>query len=306
MRLLIAGATGFVGQALVPFLCCKGYEVTVLGRDKKKIVDCFDETVTALSWDELKTVEGYQAVINLAGHNIGQGRWSESVKHKILTSRVEATQRLARLCAACQTHKPRLLNASAIGIYGTQAGADALPLAQNEDSVLPAASEFLSQVGQCWEAAVQPAVATDVDVVLMRFGVVLAANGGVLKKMATPVKLGLGGRIGSGKQVLSWIALPDLVRAIYFVLVHTTLTGPINMVSPSAVTQQQFIKTLAGVLKRPALLPLPSWLVILLFGHMGKELLLRGQHVYPSRLRKAGFRFEMPQLTQCLKYEYCV
>lgn len=295
MKILIAGASGLIGQALVAAWQDQ-HDIVVLGRDVVKLKKVFPQQ-TAITWTQLQSVEGFDVVINLAGANIGQGRWTAKRKQVILNSRVTATQQLAALCAKASS-PPRLLSASAIGVYGLSAELQVF----DEQSALPTPpQDFLAEVGAAWEAALSEAEQAGVPVTKMRFGVVLARHGGALAKMLPVFKLGLGGPIGSGQQPFSWVALADIVRAITFVIEHPELTGPVNIVAPEVATQKQFAQALGKALHRPAFFPLPAWLVKLQFGQMGEELLLNGVSVKSQKLIEAGFVFQHAALSECLK-----
>ena len=295
MKILIAGASGLIGQALV-VAWQDQHDIVVLGRDAVKLKKVFPQQ-TAITWTQLQSVEGFDVVINLAGANIGQGRWTAKRKQVILNSRVTATQQLAALCARASS-PPRLLSASAIGVYGLSAELQVF----DEQSALPTPpQDFLAEVGAAWEAALSEAEQAGVPVTKMRFGVVLARHGGALAKMLPAFKLGLGGPIGSGQQPFSWVALADVVRAITFVIEYPELTGPVNIVAPEVVTQKHFAQALGKALHRPAFFPLPAWLVKLQFGQMGEELLLNGLSVKSQKLIEAGFVFQHAALSECLK-----
>lgn len=295
MKILVAGGTGFIGSVLVPLLK-QQHQVTVLGR-------YFVNQKDTLNWQDLHFVDGYDVVINLAGENIGEKRWSEARKKLILNSRITTTHTLATLCANAKDPKPRLLNASAVGIYGLQAEQpDRLAPAFDENSVInfSSAPDFLAEIGRAWEQAAAPAVKAGCDVTWLRFGVILDVHGGALKKLLPAFKLGFGGIIGSGHQAFSWISRNDVIRAIQFII-EKHITGPVCVVAPGAITQRQFAKALANELHRPCFFPLQSWVVRMLFGQMGDELLLRGQHVKPSRLQQLGFEFHAPTIEQALR-----
>ena len=295
MKILIAGASGLIGQALVAAWHDQ-HDIVVLGRDVGKLKKVFPKQA-AITWAQLQSVEEFDVVINLAGANIGQGRWTAKRKQVILNSRVTATQQLAALCAKASS-LPRLLNASAIGGYGFPAK----PQMFDEQSALPnPPQDFLAEVGAAWEGALSETAQAGVPVTKMRFGVVLAKHGGALAKMLPAFKLGLGGPIGSGQQPFSWVSLADVVRAITFLVEHPELTGPVNIVAPDIVTQKHFAQALGKVLHCPAFFPLPAWLVKLQFGQMGEELLLNGVSVKSHKLIDEGFVFQQAALSECLK-----
>jgi uncharacterized protein (TIGR01777 family) len=308
MKLVICGATGFVGRNLVAALIKEQHDITVVGRTTDKIQKLFNQTVRAVTWDQLSTLipDDFDAVINLAGETIAQTRWTKQAMQTILTSRVQATQRVVNWCLTSRTKKPHIYNASAIGIYGLQSTQATLPIPLTEAYRIPvgAPSDFLSEVGQAWEAAANQATANQHPLTLMRFAVVLKKNEGVLKKLALPFSLGLGSRIGSGDQAFTWIHIDDLVNAILFLLHHPDITGPINVCAPECVSQKTFAQSLATTLHRPLLFSMPAAVVKLLFGQMGEELLLGGQNIYPERLLQSKFNFLYPNLLSALKHEW--
>ena len=299
-QLLIAGGTGFIGQALIADRLKRGDTITVLGRNIDKIHRCYKDSVKALTWEQLSTgtLAQFDVVINLAGENIGDKRWSKARKAAILKSRTVTTQRLAHLCAELVEAAPRLLNASAIGIYGAH------PTASVVDETIPINRppfpDFLTEVGVRWEEATQAAKTAGVNVVNLRFAVVLGLRGGMLKKLWLPFRLGLGQIIGNGKQKISWVSVSDVINSIDIILHNEQLTGPINIVSPQVISQREFAKTLANYLHRPCWLRLPKPLILCLFGQMGKELLLSSQCVEPKVLTEHEYRFITPTLADCL------
>lgn len=302
MNLLIAGGTGFIGQHLVNHLKDK-HALTILTRNIQKSTALFPE-VNAIDWrlpilkKQLGTMD---AVINLVGENIGEKRWTKKVKAKIIDSRVQSTLTLCQLIAELPPkQRPRLLNASAIGIYGLQPSLQKQKThSYDEDSPLPTPpSDFLSEVGQAWESPLKEEE-KNINALRLRFGVVLHPKKGMLKKLHLPFQLGLGGPIGSGEQPFSWIALTDLVSIIDYFLGHAELTGAVNLVAPEIVTQKVFATTLAASLNRPCFIPMPAFVVKALFGQMGEELLLQGQSVKSRRLK--DFPFQYPTLEKALR-----
>lgn len=291
-KILVSGATGFIGSALCPVLTGAGAQVTRLVRARPR-----DDS--EIQWDPAAAIagdrlDGFDAVVHLAGETI-TGRWTAAKKQRILQSRAHGTLGLATVIAQRQ-RKPRVLvSASAIGFYGDR-GDEVL----REES--PSGSTgFLPEVARAWEQATRPAADAGIRVANLRIGVVLSPRGGALKQMLPPFKLGLGGRLGSGRQFMSWIALEDLMGVIQFALTNDSLRGPVNTVAPNAVTNAQFTKTLGQVLHRPTIFPVPSFVVKTLFGQMGEELLLTSQRVEPARLIAAGFSFKHPELREALE-----
>lgn len=306
MKILVAGATGSVGRSLVPQLLENNHEVTVLGRDTVKISKAFGNSVVGVTWSQLRTItaENFQAIINLTGETISQLRWTEKIKQRIIDSRVLATKELLAWSANA-TNKPHLYNASAIGTYGLQTTQDTLPPRLTESSVIPFGNptDFLSYVGQTWETAAQQAKTQNQAVTIMRFGVVLEKNEGILKKLVPAFAFGMGSIMGSGHQAFTWIHIDDLVAAIIFLLNHPEITGPVNFCAPECVSQKEFAKTLASVMQRPLFITMPDFLIKILFGQMGTELLLGGQNIYPERLNQSGFNFTYRNIHSALKQE---
>ncbi len=303
MNIVITGATGLVGEALVRALR-DSHNIVAISRDVRKASKQFPK-LSFKSWDykELsRIIEKSDVVINLAGENIGAKYWTAAQKQKILSSRINATQQVVKACCEAEV-PPRIINASAIGIYGLQpTPKKQKQIAYNEKSPLPAPPvDFLSEVGVNWEADLEPAVEAGLNVVRLRFAVILSKQGGMLQKLLLPFKLGLGGRVGSGEQPLSWVTLTDVVRLIEFILEDNLINGALNVVAPQVVTQQDFANTLAKLLNRPSVIPMPSCWVKLLFGQMGKELLLAGQAVESTTLPAIGFRFKHQTLEEGLR-----
>ncbi len=289
-RILVSGVSGPIGAALLPSLKQGGYSVTRLTRN-----------ATAgegqIAWDPSQplspdAVTGFDAVIHLAGESI-VGRWTDEKKKKILDSRVLGTKHLAEALAKA-AQKPKVFVAgSAIGFYGDR-GDELL----REDS--PSGTGFLPEVCRQWEAAAQPAIRAGIRTVNIRTGVVLSTKGGALPKMLTPFKLGVGGNIGNGRQWWSWIDVRDMVGGIHHILKTDLLQGPVNMVAPKAVTNAEFTKTLASVLHRPAIFPVPAFAARLAFGQMADELLLASQRVEPTKLVRSGYPFQYLDLRKSL------
>jgi uncharacterized protein len=284
MRILITGASGLVGSALQPYLSTRGNVVTPIVRRRPA------PGTDAIFWDpaagdiDAAAMEGADAVVHLAGESLSAGRWTPERKTRIRDSRVQATDLLARTLA-CLTRPPRVLVcASAVGCYGDR-GNEVL----TEESSL--GSDFLAGVCRAWEAMSQPAEDAGIRVVKTRFGMILSPAGGALAKLLLPFRLGIGGRLGSGKQYMSWVAIDDVAAAIDHVLETDSLRGPVNTVSPFPVTNLEFTRTLGRVLSRPTLLPIPAQMLRLLFGEMADEVLLASQRAEPERLLHSGFAF---------------
>jgi uncharacterized protein len=290
-RVLVSGASGPIGAALLPSLKARGYSVTRLVRGAATGPDQVTWNPTQpLSPD---SVSGFDAVIHLAGESI-VGRWSEARKRRILDSRTQGTRHLAEAVAKTARRPDVFISASAVGYYGNR-GDEIL----REDS--PSGEGFAAEICRQWEAAAQPAAAAGIRIVQMRLGVVMSADGGALKKMLLPFRLGLGGRLGDGRQWWSWVAVDDVVGAIQHVLDNDSLKGPVNTAAPKQVTNAEFTRTLAGVLNRPAIFPMPAFAVRLVFGQMGDELFLASQRVEPAKLTASGYQFKHPELRKALQ-----
>ena len=239
-------------------------------------------------------MSGADAVVHLAGAGIADRRWSDSVKRDIRDSRVQGTSLIARSMAAAETPPPVLVCASAIGFYGDR-----------DDAVLDEESDpgegFLSEVSLEWEAAADPAREAGLRVAHLRIGIVLSRHGGALKQMLLPFQLGVGGKLGSGDQYMSWIGLEDLTRIIEYAIEQPAIQGAVNAVAPTPVTNAEFTRTLGRVLRRPTIFPVPGFGVRLLFGEMGDALLLGSTRVVPTRLSATSFTFEHADLDSALR-----
>lgn len=296
MKLLISGSTGLIGQALTAAAMERGHEVTRLSRGNAV-------TAPRVLWDPvtgqipLRLLEGFDAVVHLAGESIAAGRWTAARKKRIRDSRVYGTSNLVKALTSLERPPRIFLSASAIGFYGDR-GNDILA----EDSV--AGEGFLPSVCREWEAAADPLRSAGLRVAHARFGIVLSRRGGALPKMLLPFRLGLGGAMGNGRQWWSWVALPDVVEALLHILNNDSLSGPVNVTAPGAVTNRAFTDTLGRVLRRPTVMPLPGFVARLLMGEMASALLLASARVEPRRLAQSGFQFRFPDLATALKGNY--
>lgn len=293
MKVLITGGTGFIGSALSRSLTEQGCNVSVLSRAPGSVEKICGPGINALNdLKQLKPEDTYQVIINLAGAPIFDARWSEARKQVIRDSRINLTKKLVE-CMSRMTVKPELLiNGSAIGYYGDQG-----------DTVLTEQSaahqEFSQQLCADWESEAKKAEQFGVRVCLIRTGLVLAGGGGLLQRMLLPFRLGLGGRLGNGKQWMSWIHRQDWIAIALLMIADSSMQGAYNATAPNPVSNSEFTRTLARCLKRPALLPVPAWLLKISLGEMS-GLVLGSQRVIPERLLKQGFRFQYTELSSAL------
>lgn len=292
MKIGITGASGLVGSALVPYLRAQGHEVMRLVRTNESATDAlwWDPGAGILSPDDL---EGIDAVIHLAGANVAGGRWTKKRKQEILDSRVFGVRTLVKAIRACSKGPSIVISASASGIYGDR-GDEWL------DESSAHGQGFLAEVCQKWEQEWQPVAQLGVRVATLRLGLVLSAQGGALGKMLPAFKCGFGGRLGMGKQWMSWIDEEDLVAIFQQVLSDPELHGPINAVSPEPVRNETFTKTLGAVLKRPTWLGVPAFALRLIFGEMADAALLSSARVKPQVLEESGFHFRSANLEMSL------
>lgn len=295
MIVAVTGSTGLIGSALVPLLTSRGHGVVRLVR--RTPVAASVERVA--HWDpDTGAVEpgldGVDAVVHLAGESVAGGRWTEARKRRIRESRVGTTRLLAETLARQPTPPRALACASAIGYYGDR-GDEVL----REES--PPGTGFLPEVCREWEAAAEPAVRRGIRVVHLRIGLVLSPKGGALAAMLPVFKLGLGGPVGSGAQWMSWIGMDDTLGAILHALTNEALVGPVNLVAPAPVTNRELARTLARVLRRPAIFPFPAFAARLLLGQMADELLLASARVVPARLQATAYAFRDATLEGALR-----
>lgn len=291
-KILISGASGFVGTHLSELLTDKGYVVISLSRSATMA-----DSNTA-HWDpksgeiDVEVLEDLYGVVHLAGENIA-GRWTEEKKSRIEESRVEGTKLLSKTLSSLNKKPDVMISASAIGIYGDRG-----------DELLTEASSygdgFLADVGVKWEQATGTAKKAGIRVCNVRIGLVLGKDGGALEKMLLPFKFGLGGKIGDGTQYWSWIAIDDLIQIIYYLLTNKDVDGPVNAVSPNPVTNQEFTKTLGTTLNRPTIFPLPAFAARGLLGEMADETMLSSTRVVPQKLLDSGFQFNYTDLHEAL------
>jgi hypothetical protein len=293
MRILISGASGLIGGALRPALVADGHSTAALVRRPA--------AGDQVQWDpacslDPRAIEQFDAIVHLAGKNIA-GRWTDKFKREVRESRVQGTRTLATAAAESfrQTGNPRIfVAASAIGFYGDR-GDEELTEAS------PRGAGFLADVCQEWEDAAASAAEAGVRVVHLRIGVVLTKDGGALRAMLPAFRFGLGGPVGDGRQYMSWVTLADVVGAFQFALTNNQVTGPANIVAPQPVRNREFVSALGAALHRPAVFPLPAFVVKALFGEMGESLLLASARVEPTQLLTSGFQFAHPDLTDALR-----
>jgi uncharacterized protein (TIGR01777 family) len=289
--IVVAGASGLIGSALIPALERSGNRVLRLVRRMPKDASEIRWNPSAHAFDEALPADA-SVIVNLAGESVGR-RWTAARRRRIRDSRIDTTDALVTAIGKIDTRPMTLINASAIGFYGDR-GSDVL---DEQGAVGPG---FLAGICRDWEAAASVATRYGARVVTMRSGLVLSSNGGALAKMLTPFRLGIGGRLGSGRQWMSWIALDDLVRGILWLIDHPEIAGPVNMTSPNPVTNAEFTRALGKSLARPAVVPVPRVALQILFGEMADETLLASQRALPRVLLTSGFSFEMPTIDVAL------
>ena len=294
-KVIVTGASGLVGTPLCENLTSSGWQVVRAVRRTPRPGGGEVDWNPAQGESDKAGFEGAKAVVHLAGENIAEHRWTEAFKKKILDSRIQGTLLVSETLAGLAEKPDVFVCASAIGYYGDRG--DEVMTEQSAP-----ADDYLGQVCVQWEAACQTARDAGIRTINGRIGVVLSPKGGALAKMLTPFKLCVGGTIGSGRQYMSWIALDDLARALQFLVETPGLSGPINLVSPQPATNADFTKTLARVLGRPALLPMPGFAAKLAFGEMAEALLLASTRVVPEELERVRFRFEYPELEAALRH----
>lgn len=295
MKILVSGSHGLVGSALIKSLTTPGHEVVRLVRRERAFGSPEVEWRPNQELIDAEHLEGLDAVVHLAGESIASGRWTDDKKRVIRESRVKGTTLLSQSLARLSRPPTVLVSASAIGYYGNR-GDELL----TEESA--PGDDFLAGVCVEWEKATGPAAEQGIRTVNARFGIILDGEGGALEKMLTPFRMGIGGRLGDGKQWMSWIALDDVVNGLKFVIDNSVVKGPVNFVAPNPVMNAEFTKTLGRVLSRPTLFPVPAFGARLAFGEMADALLLSSQKVNPGVLKDKGFLFDYPTLEPTLRH----
>jgi len=295
MKVAITGASGLVGRALVPYLTAGGHGVVRLVRRAPAAPDeaAWDPSTGAV---DPSVLEGADAVVHLAGEGIAGGRWTPARKEELRSSRLGPTRKLAEALAGLPRGPRVLVSASAVGYYGDRGEAWV-------DEASPAGDDFLGRLAVEWEESAAPAARAGIRVVNLRTGIVLSAAGGALGKMLLPFKAGLGGALGPGTQYMSWIAMDDLLGAVHHALTNESVSGPLNATAPEPVTNAAFTRTLARVLGRPAIAPVPAVALRLLFGEMADAALLSSTRVRPGKLLATGYRFRFTDLERALRHE---
>lgn len=292
MKIAITGSTGLLGEAVTAALKTQGHDVVrVVRRPAGPGEVMWDPDAGKIDTGALA---GIGAAVHLAGENIASGRWTASRKKRILESRTKGTRLFCEALADVQPKPAVLVSASAVGYYGDRGEKD---LTESD----PPGVGFLAKVCREWEAATMPAADRGIRVVLPRIAAVLTPKGGALAKMLPPFRMGVGGRLGSGRQYMSWITLDDMVRVIQFALEHQGLDGPVNAAAPDAVTNATFTKALGRAIGRPTIFPVPGFVMKTIFGEMAQEVLLSSTRVRPERLLREGFQFKHPQLEPALR-----
>ncbi len=294
LRVLITGSSGLIGGALAAFLTSGGHQVI-------RLVRRLPASGTEIAWDpaagriDADALEGFDAVVHLAGESIGAGRWTASRRRRIRDSRVASTGLLCGALAGLRRPPAALVSASAVGYYGEVDG--------TMDEAAPAGDDFLAEVTAAWERAAEPARAAGIRVAHARLGPVLSPRGGLLKRLLPVFRAGAGGVVGSGRQPISWIGLDDAVGALHALMANERAHGAFNVTAPEAATNRELTIALAAVLRRPAFAPVPAIAIRALFGEMGDRLILKGQSAVPARLTEIGFRWLEPTLDGALRWE---
>ena len=299
MKIIVTGASGLIGSRLVPFLQGKGHNITRFVRDGAR-AEQKDGTL-AIEWNpqrgelDATKLEEHDTIVHLAGEPVAEGRWTDEKKRRIRDSRVRGTSLLAAKLAECANPPHTFISASAVGFYGDR-GDEIL----REEST--SGTDFLAGVCREWEEVTEAAKEKGIRVVHARLGVVLSPDGGALAKLVTPFKMGVGGKIGSGEQYMSWIAIDDAVEALHHAVTNVQLAGATNVVAPNPVTNSEFTEILGRVLERPTLFTVPKFAARLAFGEMVDATVLTSQRALPARLLATNFVFKYPELEGAMRH----
>jgi len=299
-RILITGATGFIGRPLSFELVRNGYEIVVLSRRPARAENLFAGQVKVAGWDAVTTrgwgelVDGALAIINLAGENIGTGRWTQKKKQLILQSRLNAGSAVTEAIRSAEQKPQVLIQTSGIGYYGNRGGES---LDENSSN----GTGFLSDVARQWEQSVHGVKALGVRLATIRLGIILGAHGGVIPRLVPPFRFFLGGHPGSGRQWLAWVHIEDVIGAIRFLVENADCEGPFNVTAPEPILSKNFYNILGKTMHRPAVFPMPAFALKLILGEIATELLLPSLRVVPKKLLEAGYKFKFPDLPVALK-----
>lgn len=299
MKVLIIGATGFIGQELLKEYTAAGHIVAGISRNRQKAAKILGPGTEIKEWDGISTgnlagmLHGWDAVVNLAGESIASGRWTAKRKAKISESRIRTSRLLLEAVTLASSWNGVIIQGSAIGYYGS-------PVDIPADESHPPGPGFMAELTSDWESAILPAEKMLSRLVIIRTGLVLGKDGGLLQKMLLPFRFGSGAILGSGKQWMSWIHITDLVRAIRFLTESIESTGPYNLTAPNPVIMKEFVRTTGRVLGKPSWIKVPAILISSALGPMGKETVLASQHILPTRLLEEGFNFNFPILETAL------
>jgi uncharacterized protein (TIGR01777 family) len=295
LKILISGASGLLGSTLIPFLRTGGHTVLQLVRRQPK------KENNEIRWDpangtiDLDDTDMIDAVIHLSGENIGEGHWSPEKKKRIIDSRVKSTRLIAETISKMKNPPKVFLSASAIGFYGHRGDI----LLDESDTT---GNDYISDVCRMWEESADTAVAAGIRTVFLRIGIVLSPQGGALGKLLFPFQMGIGGKIATGRQYMSWISIDDTIGAIHHALFERNISGPVNLVSPNPATNHEFTKVLAKVLSRPAYFTVPKFAIETVFGEMGRETILSSTRVKPGVLMETGYSYRHPDLETALRH----
>ncbi len=311
-RYLITGGSGFIGTQLVKQLLLNGHDVTLLTRDEVKTLNHFDAVMkrsqqerdapnvaqnrvkTITSFEQLSDDDSVDAIINLAGQGIADKRWSNTIKQQLLDSRINTTRALYLYLKDTRVKPDVVISGSALGFYGYQHGDKQLDEHASGDN------SFSSKLCHAWETEAKPIEVLGIRTCYLRTGIVLGKQGGALAKMLPAFKLGLGGPMGNGKQWMSWIHMDDIIGIIRYAVEHDRIHGAINATAPHPVTNKTFSRILGKALKRPAIIPMPAFMLKLMMGQMAEELLLSGQRVIPQKMLDSGYSFTFEKLPDAL------